>query len=120
MLMFIYKNKIGETISNVGVNKEDIYLPHFYYNSFGYHIYSFVLSPPNSEDNIKILLTPKNNLMIYISPEKKLFSKNALKLPQETLVKTTIENYIKKLTVSFVNESYFLYDKGNLIKQTSK
>ena len=29
-----------------------------------------------------------------------------------------IENYIKKLTVSFVNESYFLYDKSNMIEQT--
>ena len=34
------------------------------------------------------------------------------------LVKTAIDNYTKKLTVSFVNESYFLYDKSNIIEQT--
>ena len=29
-----------------------------------------------------------------------------------------IDNYIKKLTVNFINESYFLYDKSNFIKET--
>ena len=94
MLMFIYKNKIGETISNVGVNKEDNYLPHFYYNSFGYHIYSFVFSPPNSEDNIKILLTPKNNLMIYISPEKNC----SQKMPLSYLKKRSLKQPLKTIS----------------------
>ena len=118
--MFIYKKtKTGETISNGDLNKDDIYLPDFYYDSIGYHIDGFVFSLPNSDDNIRNLLTPKINLMKDISPEKtNLFSKNTLKLPQETLFKTGIENYIKKLTVSFVNETYFLYDKSKLIKQT--
>ena len=47
-----------------------------------------------------------------------LFSKDMFKLPQQTLVKTAINSYIKKLTIAFVNESYFLYDKSNFIKQT--
>ena len=45
-------------------------------------------------------------------------SKNIFKVLQENLVKTAIGNYIKKLTVSFVKESYFLYDKSNMIEQT--
>ena len=40
------------------------------------------------------------------------------RLPRETLVKTAIYSYTKKLTVIFVNENFFLYDKSNLIKQT--
>ena len=40
------------------------------------------------------------------------------RLPREMLVKTAIYSYIKKLTVIFVNENFFLYDKSNLIKQT--
>ena len=45
-------------------------------------------------------------------------SKDIFNIPQENLVKRVIENYIKKLTVSFVNESYFLYDKSNMIEET--
>ena len=45
-------------------------------------------------------------------------SKDIFNIPQENLVKRAIENYIKKLTVSFVNESYFLYDKSNIIEET--
>lgn len=44
--------------------------------------------------------------------------KDIFKIPQENLVKTAIQNYIKKLTVSIVNESYFLYDRSNLIEPT--
>ena len=47
-----------------------------------------------------------------------MFSKNIFKLPQETLVKTAVDNYIKKLAISFANESCFLYDKSNMIEQT--
>ena len=49
---------------------------------------------------------------------KNEFVSEKYKFPQETLVKTTIDNYVKKITVSFVNESYFLYDKSNVIEQT--
>ena len=45
-------------------------------------------------------------------------SKDIFNIPQENLVKRAIENYIKKLTISFVNESYFLYDKSNMIEET--
>ena len=62
-------------------------------------------------------VNPEGKFVKWNHPEKlNLFSN--FKLPQETLVKTTINNYIKKLTVGFVNESYFLYDKSNVIEQT--
>lgn len=44
--------------------------------------------------------------------------KDIFKIPQENLVKTAIQNYIKKSTVSLVNEIYFLYDRSNLIEPT--
>ena len=44
--------------------------------------------------------------------------KDIFKIPQENLAKTAIQNYIKKSTVSLVNESYFLYDRSNLIEPT--
>ena len=40
--------------------------------------------------------------MNNIFPEK-IYSQKRIKLPQKTFVKTAINNYIKKLTMSFVN-----------------
>ena len=65
------------------------------------------------------LLTPKGNLLNGTTPEAiNLFSSNVFKLSAENLGKTVIENYIKKVTVGFINESYFLYNKSNVIEQT--
>ena len=62
-------------------------------------------------------VNPEGKFVKWNDPEKlNLFSN--FKLPQETLVKIRINNYIKKLTVGFVNENYFLYDKSNVIEQT--
>ena len=39
-------------------------------------------------------------------------------MPKEKLVETALGNCREKLTTNFVNESYFLYDESNLIKET--
>ena len=79
---------------------------------------SFVFTHPKS-NHLQKFLTPKDNLLNETTPETiNLFSSNVFKLPQETLVKTAIENYIKKITVRFINERCFLYDKSNVIEQT--
>ena len=50
--------------------------------------------------------------------EISIISKEIFKVPQEKLVKTAIDSYIKKITVNFINESYFLSNKSNFIKET--
>ena len=114
--MYVYiKNNFF--ISNQAVQKGDIYLPDICYYNIGHHAAGFVIKLPKS-NHLQKLLTPEDNLLSETNPEKiNLFSKNIFKLPQETLVKTAIDNYIKKLTVSFVNESCLLYDKSNVIEQ---
>ena len=42
----------------------------------------------------------------------------ALKKPILNRVKESIENYKYKLTVNYINESYFLYNKSDLTKET--
>ena len=65
------------------------------------------------------LLIPSSELTNKTETETKGFaSKDIFKLLQEMLVKTAINNYIKNLMIDFINESYFLYDKSNFIKQT--
>ena len=49
---------------------------------------------------------------IFVAP------KEIFRLPQQKLVETALRNYKEKLTTNFVNESYFLYDKHDLIKET--
>ena len=111
-ILFFYQKSNDLSIYNQDVQKEDIHLPDFYYLDLGYHASCFVFTLPKS-NHLQNLLTPKDNLLNETIPEKiDLFSINIFKLPQETLIKTAINIYIKNLIVSFVNENYFLYYKS--------
>ena len=115
-IAYIYKKMYNKETAQVDVQKEEVYLPEFYSYDLTYHVGGFIFTLPKG-DHLQNLLTLKDNLINEMTPEKiNLFSKNIFKISQETLVKTAIDNYIKKLTVSFVNESYFLYDKSNIIE----
>ena len=114
----IFIKKHDGYISNQTVQKSDVYLPDFYYYDIGHHVAAFVFTLSKS-NHLQNLLPPKDNLLNETTPETiNLFSSNVLKLPQETLVKIAIENYIKKITGGSINESYFLYDKSNVIQHT--
>ena len=82
-------------------------MPDFYSHDLTHHINGFVFTFPGGS-HLQNLLTPKEHLLNEtITETLNLFSKDIFKLLQETLVKTAINNYINKLTVGFVNESYF-------------
>ena len=117
-IMFIYITE-GNNILNQDIQRVDVYLPDFFSKQVGNHIGKFVFFLPIS-NTLKNLLTSKDNLLNEINPESaNMFNPNDIfKIQQENLVKTAIEKYIKKLTVSFVRESYFLYDRSNLIEPT--
>ena len=112
------KKRDNKETAQADVQKEDVYLPEFYSYDLTYHVVGFIFTLPKG-NHLHNFLTPKDNLINETTPETiKLFSKNIFKILQETLIKTAIDNYIKELTFSFVNESYFLYDKSNMTKQT--
>ena len=82
-------------------------MPDFYSHDLTHHINGFVFTFPGGS-HLQNLLTPKEHFLIETTTETlNLFSKDIFKFLQETLVKTAINNYINKLTVGFVNESYF-------------
>ena len=84
----------------------------------GDHVEDLEFMLPSSK-YLQNLWTPKDKLINETSPEVvNAISKDIVKLPQELLVRTAVKNYIKKLKVSFVTESYFLYDRSNLIEPT--
>ena len=97
----------------------DIYLPEKYSKTMGFsvHGFNFVFSV---DEFLTKTITPSPELINSTGgfEEISIISKEIFKIPQEKLVKTAIDSYIKKLTVNFIYESYFLYDKSNLIKET--
>ena len=85
----------------------------------GFTLDDFEFLLPNCHASLKRWLTPSKELINMVKEETKVFAtKNIFKLPQERLDKTALENYIRQLTVNMINESYFLYAKSNLIKET--
>ena len=84
---------------------------------FSVHGFNFVFSV---DDFFKKTTTPSSELINSRRSFEEIstISKEIFKLPQEKLVKTAIDSYIKKLTVNFINRSYFLYDKSDFIKET--
>ena len=91
--MFMKRNNVY--ISNQAVQKGDVYLPDFYYYNIGHHVAGFVFTLPKS-NHLQKLFTPTNNLLNETNLERiNFFPKNIFKLPQETLVKTVIDNDIK-------------------------
>lgn len=66
----------------------------------GDHVEDLEFMLPSSK-YLQNLWTPKDKLINETSPEVvNAISKDIFKLPQELLVRTAIENYIKKLKVS--------------------
>ena len=101
-----------------GVLPGDIYMSSGYTVGMGNHVTFLKFSFPNS-GHLQNLVSPMDNLFNKTATEvMAAANKEIFKLPQELLIKTAIENYIKKLTVSFVFESYFLYDKNSGIEPT--
>ena len=72
----------------------------------GHHITFLEFWFPKSGD-LQNLISPKDNLLNETTLELDVTNKEIFKLSQELLIKTAIENHIKKLMVSFVSESYF-------------
>ena len=94
-ISYIYKKRDNKEMAPVDVQKEDIYFPEFYSYDLTYHFDGFIFTLPKG-NHLQNLLSPKDNLINETTPQKiNLFSKNIFKLPQETLIKTAINNYIK-------------------------
>ena len=91
-LLTSIKKRDNKEMAQVDVQKEDVYLPEFYSYDLTYHVGGFIFTLPKG-NHIQNFLTPKDNLISETNPETiNLFSKNIFKLPQETLVKTAINN----------------------------
>ena len=67
-------------------------------------------------DEINDLLKPSTD--IWNNNKKTPFCKEQLRLCQQTFVEFSLANYRNNLRDDFIEESYFLYNKSNLIKES--
>ena len=86
--------------------KEDLFVPIFFYD-LGFSIDGIKFTFRKSQGSLQELLIPSSEL-INKREIKTKGSKDIFKLPQDMLVKTGINNYIKKLTINVINESCLL------------
>ena len=97
-----------------------------WHNSIGYTIfiqiwlYRFSFKIEKAPAELKTILDPKDNLInvesgieeINLPDEEKILTKT------EREIANKLSEYRAIPTKNFINESYFLYDKSNLIKKT--
>ena len=88
--------------------------------TIGFSINGFKFVFSGDEFLKKLITLPPDLINKPRGTDEEMFAapKEIFKLPQEKLVETALRNYREKLTTNFVNESYFLYDKSELIKET--
>ena len=104
---YVYRKKDTSHTPKALVKREDLFVPNIFSYDLGFDGFQFMF--PRIQKGLQELSS--SELVNKTEAEtKSIVSKDIFKLPQETLVKTAIDNYIKKLTVNFINESYFLYD----------
>ena len=98
----------------------DFYLLDKWYNSVGYTINGFSFKIEKAPAELKTILDPKDNLInvesgieeINLPDEEKFLTKT------EREIANKLSEYRAIPTKNSINESYFLYDKINLIKKT--
>ena len=90
-------------------------MPNFFSYDPGFSVDSFKFTFPKSQASLQELLIPSLELINKTEAETNGFaSKDIFKLPRETLVKTAINNYIKKLTIDFIIKTTFYTIKTTL------
>ena len=95
-------------------------MPRTYVKSFGPTVSGFKFEFLNTSRRLKVALEPATNLLNLEKPEYKdshFLDKNDFYSHQKEITELIAE-YNKLQGKYFVNESYFLYEKSNLIKNT--
>ena len=95
-------------------------MPRTYVKSFGPTVSGFKFEFLNTSRRLKVALEPATNLLNLEKPEYKdshFLDKNDFYSHQKEITELIAE-YNKLPGKYFVNESYFLYEKSNLIKNT--
>ena len=110
-------NKKNTNTYDINTSDQDWCFPDKYSKLMSFSIRGFEFTVPDSKEPIKSLITPSSINKVSGTEEGPVPSKESFNL-QEKPIRVAIENYKNKLSVNYINESYFLYDKSDLIKET--
>ena len=119
----LYEYRIGGDISRPVIFKDkdmDWPFPEKIYESIGFTVHGFSFEFKNVANNLSTILNPEDNLINKESNLEEVQNKitEDIFCPQKKDIEDKIIEYNDIPTKNFINESYFLYDKSNLIKKT--
>ena len=116
--LYEYASEGNYYIVPLSRNNLDWPFPDKFYSSIGFTVHGFSFTFKNAANNLSIILNPSNDL---------INAESSLEEVENTLidepfysvkkVKEKIEEYKTIPIKHFINESYFLYNKRNLIKK---
>ena len=118
-VFYIYKSETART--NTFLDSElNWNFPDKYSTTIGLTVRGFEFTFPNLENSLKNLMEPLPGLINKNTGIEKTSSvpAQASFFAEQKAIEDAIKNYINLPVVHYINESYFLYDKSDLIKET--
>ena len=116
-----YRKPIAEpkTIS-VKIADNGLPMPDTYFRTIGAAVRGFSFLFPNASDKLKENFVPTTSLLNIESETEETANVSTQSdfFPEEKIIKDCIDEYNGVTIKQFINESYFLYDKSNLIMKT--
>ena len=116
----LYEYRIdGDKNKTINIHPRDLDwpFPEKYYQSIGYTIHGFSFKFKNVDNNLSALLNTEDDLTNVESGIEKVDNNITEELfSNKKNIEEKIAEYQAVPTKNFVNESFFLYDKSNLIK----
>ena len=116
----LYEYSLGKNLRVQNFHPRELYrpFPDKWYQSIGFIIHGFSFEFKNAPNSIKNILNPNDGLINVENGTENADNNLTAELffPSEKSIKEKIAEYNAIPTKNYINESYFLYDKRNLIK----
>ena len=121
--MYEYRiNRNKKRPLNIHPRDLDWPFPEKFYETIGYTAHGFSFKFKNAPANLKSILSPQDDLTNDGDKDNLEEANNnftsEIFFPAKKTIEEKIAEYKAIPTTNFINESYFLYDKSNLIKKT--
>ena len=112
-------NRNKKRLKAIHLKNLDWPFPDKFYESIRYTIHGFLFKFKNLPNSLSSILNPSNNLTNIESNTEQAENNLTEELfPKKKDIEEKIAEYKIIPTTNFINESYFLHDKSNLIKKT--
>ena len=113
------KSTSGSSVESLVAHDSDWSFPDTYYKSIGIAVRGFVFFYSNLSDSPKNLIQPSPNLINTKSGTEKTFTipTQYSFYPEQQQIEENIKSYNNVPVKYFINKSYFLYNKSDLIKE---